>query len=103
MNFGLSASDWGLVRTLIIEKLQAAGCDVWVFGSRARGTHREFSDLDICFSAKSQLPTGLLSEIKEATEDSNIPVKVEIGPWEDLADDYRQNIVRDRKLVAVVP
>lgn len=47
MSFGLRPKDWQTVQSLAIKPLQALGARVYVFGSRARGDHTEFSDLDL--------------------------------------------------------
>ncbi len=38
---------------------------IYLFGSRARGTHSEFSDIDIAVDAGEALPRVVIDEAKE--------------------------------------
>ena len=91
-----------LVRRLAVDKLLALGCRVWVIGSRARGTQREFSDLDLCFHTPTEISGAILSDIKETLEESSLPIKVDLVSWEDLEEEYRDNVLRDRKEIGPV-
>lgn len=96
--FGLSSDELDLLRNLLIERLKKAGAKVWIFGSRARGDHGPFSDIDILY----QLPSGKLalsdlSLIREALEESHLPYKVDVVAFDDLAQSYVPEIIRDRK------
>ncbi|MCB0385734.1 MAG: nucleotidyltransferase domain-containing protein [Bdellovibrionales bacterium] len=98
MSFGLSAEDWSLIVDLAINPLKAKKAQVWIFGSRARGDHTKFSDLDVLFVPDKAQPITLaeLSTIKENLEESHLPIKVDIVANQDLATDYRENVERDR-------
>ncbi|MEK6705477.1 MAG: nucleotidyltransferase domain-containing protein [Bdellovibrionota bacterium] len=90
MKFGLSETSWKLVEQIALEPLKRTGAQVFVFGSRARGDHYEFSDLDLLvFNLKN---AKLLSGIKEQLEESSLPIRVDIVLNEDLADSYRNNV-----------
>lgn len=45
MKFGLSQSEYKLIQLLVIEPLARYQAQVWIFGSRARGDFKPFSDL----------------------------------------------------------
>jgi predicted nucleotidyltransferase len=47
MKFGLSESEFDHITKTVVEPLVLHGAVVWCFGSRARGTHQQFSDLDL--------------------------------------------------------
>lgn len=49
-----------------------------LFGSRARGTNSERSDIDLALDAGSALPTGDVGELVDMFRESNIPYKIEI-------------------------
>ena len=52
--------------------------NIYLYGSRARGTHREYSDIDLaldCGKEKSPLPLGEARSILEAT---HIPYKIDL-------------------------
>ena len=96
MSFGLTESDWKEVDRLAIQPLQLAGATVYVFGSRARGDHRQNSDLDLLFEMKDKLKLFELGSIKDALEDSSIPVKVDLVDLDDVAESYLKGILKDR-------
>lgn len=95
LNFGLSDKDWNILETVAINPLKSAGGQVWIFGSRARGSHREFSDVDLLYSLKNPT-TGLLGKIAMELEESNLAVKVDLVAESELASSYRDNVMRDR-------
>ncbi len=101
MTFGLSPNDWALLNQHVLEPFKKMGLIVWVFGSRARGEQQKFSDIDLLYKIPSgkTLPIGAISHIKEAVENSNITIKVDIVAEEDLAESYRASVLKDRILV----
>ncbi len=94
--FGLTPSDWEIVRTTCIDPLKKLGVKVWVYGSRARGDHKKFSDLDILYHGN---PGAVIHSIKEALEESRLTIKVDLVSADDLAESYRSNIFKDRREV----
>ena len=44
--FGLSEDELNTLAQLVVGPLVGAGAKVWCFGSRARGDHKKFSDID---------------------------------------------------------
>jgi predicted nucleotidyltransferase len=98
MKFGLSTLEYALVDKLLFTPLKKRKCKVWVFGSRARGDHKAFSDLDILYenSELSELSLGELSQIKEDLEESELPYKVDIVNFDEVAESYRDGISKDR-------
>jgi len=67
---------------------------VILFGSRARGDHRENSDYDIAF-VKNSVPSEWGRFISEFLEDAITLHKVDLLVYEDAATDYRDNIDRE--------
>jgi predicted nucleotidyltransferase len=92
--FGLEERHWFLVDTLLVKPLLQRGCRVYVFGSRARGDHQRFSDLDVLI--EGTVTAEMLRSIKDALEESNLPIKVDLVRAGDLADSYRTSVERDR-------
>lgn len=98
MKFGLSESHFNILNEKLIIPLKKNGAKIWVFGSRARGDHKPFSDIDILFSIEGQssLTDGQLFLIKEDLIESNLPIKVDLVNEKDLAKSYRDNVMKDR-------
>ena len=87
----------------ILDRLVPAGLEIWAFGSRARWTARETSDLDLVLRNPAQLETrleaGLLDDLKEAFEESDLPFMVDLLDWATVSDKFRKVI--DREYVVV--
>jgi predicted nucleotidyltransferase len=92
--FGLAPDHWSLVSKLLIFPLREKGATVFVFGSRARGDYKPFSDLDILVDG--DISPSLLSSISEDLEESNLPIRVDIVLARNLADAYTQGVDRDK-------
>jgi len=99
--FGLSAEDWRIVNQLVIEPLSTQHhAQVWVFGSRARGQERPFSDLDLLIDPQEPLEPTLLGEIRAALEESELPIKVDLVELDTLAEAYRNQALAERVRVS---
>ena len=98
---GLTQAENELLEHLAIRPLKEMGCEVWVFGSRARGDHRKFSDIDLLFKLPvgQTLPHGFVSELHEALEESNLVYKVDLVEEKDLAESYRDGVFKNRVLL----
>lgn len=98
MNFGLSPDQYDLLKRLVFAPLLERHAQVYVFGSRARGTHHPYSDIDILFIEDPNFPISSqdLAAIREAAEDSNLPIKVELVNNSYLAASYRESVERDK-------
>jgi predicted nucleotidyltransferase len=55
-----------------------AGVRVSVFGSRAGGTPKPWSDLDLALTGGGPIPLALLAEMVEAFDESALPWKVDL-------------------------
>lgn len=97
MKFGLSQSAFDLVEEQVVKPLNAKGAKVWVFGSLARGDHKEFSDLDLYIESPSKLER-LVGNIEESLMKSDLPIKVDLVQSSHLASSYRESIEEDKVL-----
>lgn len=94
MKFGLNNKEYEFIRNQVVEPLDRLGVDVLVFGSRAKGTHQQFSDLDLLLKS-NQIDDDIrrkVSQIDETLIESNFPYKVDLVFDMDLADSYRQDV-----------
>jgi predicted nucleotidyltransferase len=69
---------------------------VWVFGSRATGRARRYSDLDLAIDAGRPLTLDEIAGLAEAFSDSDLPYKVDIVDWRNIEDRWRQTIMAER-------
>ena len=92
---GLTESEYQFVLDTIQKPLVQNGATLWLFGSRARGTHSTFADVDLLI--EGELNQSLLGELREKIEQSNFPFKVDLVLDAELADSYRANVYKDKK------
>ncbi len=71
---------------------------IYLFGSRAAGTARNFSDCDIGIEPVRNLPVGLLSRLREELEESHIPYVVEVIDLSQVNEEFARK-VRDEGIL----
>ena len=67
---------------------------VWAYGSRVNGVSHDGSDLDLVLRNFTNLTAscdGYL-QLKEALQDSRIPILVDIHDWAHLPPEFQRNI-----------
>lgn len=71
---------------------------VWAFGSRVKWTARPNSDLDlVVFTSPEQKP--IVSELKDAIAESNIPFIVDLHIWNEIPENFRCNIEKEHAVI----
>lgn len=65
---------------------------VLVFGSRATGNAKKYSDLDLCLVSDSPLATLQLSALKEDFAKSDLPIFVDVVEWVNLSEAFQKII-----------
>jgi predicted nucleotidyltransferase len=86
-------------RRLVLNILRAnlpQSIKTWVFGSRATGRARRYSDLDLAIEAGRRLTLDETARLAEAFSDSDLPYRVDLVDWHDIDDRWRQIIVAER-------
>ena len=97
MSYGLTESEFLFLQEKIIEPLKRQGAQVFLFGSRATGKYKKFSDIDILYNDSSRtIPNSEIYRIISEVEDSAFPYKIDLVPEKDLAQSYRENVERDK-------
>ena len=70
------------------------GVEIWAYGSRVRGNSRRYSDLDlVAFTKPGQRP--LADGLREAFEESDLPIRVDLFLWDDLPESFRTRIMEE--------
>jgi predicted nucleotidyltransferase len=99
MNAGLrldvSDADRRIVLAILREHL-SADATVWVFGSRATGRARRYSDLDLAIDAGRPLSLDETARLREAISDSDLCYRVDIVDWQAIGDHFRSLIAAAR-------
>lgn len=95
MTLDIQPADLAIIQAILREHLPA-GAKVWVFGSRAKGNAKKYSDLDLAIRLPgSALTLELLTVLSYAFEESTLPYKVDIVDLATVATDFRCLIEKD--------
>lgn len=97
MKFGLSPEQFRYILKTVVDPLRSENAKVWCYGSRARGDHKPFSDLDLMIESDHDLSSEL-AEIREVLINGNFPYKVDLVQLSEFADSYRPGFERDKVL-----
>ncbi len=73
-----------------------AAARVWVFGSRASGRARRYSDLDPAIDAGRPLTLDEAASLADAFSESDISYRVDVVDWHAIDDRFRQIIAHQR-------
>lgn len=69
---------------------------IFLFGSRATGKNKEFSDIDIAIRSKTKDLQKRVSLFNEAWEESKLPYKVDITQWKEIYKPYLSRIKKEK-------
>lgn len=68
---------------------------IYLFGSRARSTNQEFSDIDIALDASKKLRRADVGEARNMLAESYIPYQIDIVDFHDVSEDMRKFILQE--------
>jgi predicted nucleotidyltransferase len=86
----LKEVDWKLLLSI----LDSYEGSFYAYGSRIKGTHDPFSDIDLCVVGKVDIPS-----LRDDLSESNLPFKVDLKKIEDLSTDFFILIKKDLVLI----
>ena len=75
-------------------------CDVFVFGSRVKGTARKYSDIDLAINCDEKLDWRKLEALKDAFSESDLPIIVDIVDWNAISDSFKK-VIRENGYEAI--
>ena len=65
----------------------------YAYGSRVKGQAKRLSDLDLMIL--EDVEAGQVESVREAFEESDLPIKVDVSLWSELSDEFRQQVQGD--------
>ena len=80
----------------ILRRNLAAPFRVFVFGSRAGGTVKPWSDLDLSIEGPGPLPLSTLATLREEFDESSLPWKVDLVDRFTTSDEFGSIIDRHK-------
>lgn len=90
----ITPGQWKIIRAILGSHVPQ--WPVWAFGSRATGTAKPYSDLDIAVITRQPLGLQRIAELAEAFSESDLPWKVDVVDWSTTSERFRRIIERDR-------
>ena len=100
MSFGLSEQHLSTLLQIIAHQLtEHQHPKLWIFGSRARATHRTYSDIDLLLTDCTTITTLQMMHIKHAFEESQLPYQIDLVLEDELATEYRSKVYAEKKLI----
>jgi len=87
---------WDIVHAIL--KKHVPQHTVWVFGSRATGKAKKYSDLDLAIISDKPLSLGLGADLKHDFAESDLPWRVDIVDWATTPAYFRE-IIEAEKIV----
>ncbi len=74
-----------------------------MFGSRATGRARRYSDLDLVIDAGRRLTLDETARLAEAFSESDLPYRVDVVDWQAADESFRRLIANDRLPLVAPP
>ena len=88
---------WDIVRDILQKHVPQYA--VWAFGSRAKWTAKEYSDLDLSIITDKPLSLDVSASLSDDLSESDLPWKVDIVDWASTSESFRKVIERDKVVV----
>lgn len=86
------------IQKIIFKYLPSKDYRVFVFGSRATGRAKKWSDYDIGVEGKKPIPQQIIAKINEDLEESDIPYLVDVVDFLQVRDKFKKFALKDIKL-----
>ena len=95
----LNPQDWNEVCHIL--RNHVPEYTVWAFGSRVKWTAKAYSDLDLAIITQKPLSLTSMANIKEAFDESNLSIRVDIVDWATTSEVFRKIIEQDKVVIQV--
>jgi len=68
------------------------GHEVRVFGSRAHGHPKAYSDLDLVIMAETPIPMATMGQLQDAFANRDLPWRVDVIEWASTSPEFQRHI-----------
>ncbi|MDD2795504.1 nucleotidyltransferase family protein [Acidocella sp.] len=83
----LTPDELSLVQKILRAQIPAA--KVWVFGSRAKGTTKRASDLDLAIDTGAPLPPAVSAHLADAFDEAPLACNVDLVDLHNITPEFR--------------
>ncbi|MGZ3782410.1 MAG: nucleotidyltransferase family protein [Pseudobdellovibrionaceae bacterium] len=99
MSFDLSAENEIIIKKILIDFLSTRKkFSVFVFGSRATGKNKKYSDIDLWIESEPELLQNEITNLMDIFEQSDLTIKVDIVTEETCLLVYKERILKEKVL-----
>jgi predicted nucleotidyltransferase len=92
----LEENNLELVKQIINNTVNDLNIQVYMYGSRAKGTAWKYSDIDLALSSsKGKIPPNTISKLSLDFEESLLPYKVDIIDLHTVSENFKEAIAAD--------
>lgn len=87
-----------IIITTLAKYIFTQKVEIWIYGSRIKGTNHDASDLDMVIKPLNEDEPFLLDELeifKQALEQSNIPILIQVLSWQHIPQSFKK-IIKQR-------
>lgn len=92
---GMSEAQLALVSRILVTWLP--GREVRMFGSRAHGNPKPYSDLDLVIMGDTPTPLATLGQLQDAFANSELPWRVDVVDWATTSPEFQRHIQASSK------
>ena len=98
MPYGLTDSEFQFLTNSVVDPLKQVHAKVYLFGSRANGKYKKFSDINILYIPDNSkpIPSAIISKIVTTLEDSQFAYKVDLVSSKELAASYLPSVDNEK-------
>ena len=82
-------------RTIVRRVVGSLPVRVFLFGSRALGTSRSTSDIDLALLPDGPFPTDFVARLRDEFEDSAIPCTVDVVDLSQVDERFREKVLQE--------
>lgn len=96
-NIDIRPDHWEIVKNILQKHVPQY--EVWAFGSRAKWTAKEYSDLDLAIITDQPLSLDISAILSDAFSESDLPWRVDVVDWATTSESFKKIIERDKVVV----
>ncbi len=91
--FGLEEKYIGFLLEVLNKNIGNNQAKFYIFGSRAKGTYKEYSDIDIAIDFNGEkMPANVLANISFDFENSTLPYEVDVVDLNSISEKFKNLI-----------
>lgn len=92
---GLDNNTKKTLAKIVFRHIKPGDAKVFIFGSRATGKNRKYSDVDLGILSKFEIPVTTKFDLEEDFDQSNLPYRVDVVDFSKVSDNFKEVAMRN--------